>query len=505
MTALGDISVTSLSDEGPVTLSRICDALDQSGEGEGFDVLYLVCHGTMQQNMSQLWLETDEGQIARVSGSEFAVRMYDLRQRPNLIVLASCQSAGAQQGEALTSVAPRLARAGIPAVLAMQDDIEVETSRKFMTAFFTALQERNQVDEAVSFARGAVADAPDWWVPLLLMRLRTGAIWYTREGREEFKQWSTLIGSLEDKQCIPIIGPGLTQSLVGSSHQLAEFLGEQYDFPLASSDAQDLPQVMQYLANDHDERFARRARDNAMRRFIMRRYAQDLAGDVRTLSLPDLLHMAWQRKEDNAMDPLRVLARLPCPIYITACQDDLLTEALTTTVAGRGAGGSKKPLTDHCDWTHPVSARKGPSHQRGYAPTVEQPLVYHLFGRMDSPDSQVVTEANYLDFLIAIHKDRERIPNVVWSALSEANLLFIGFDIDDWPLRVIMQTIMNMSGSYRAPRRTNIAVQIDPESGAITDPDRTRRYLEKYFRNNDLQIYWGSVGDFVQRLEREFQ
>jgi hypothetical protein len=124
---------------------------------------------------------------------------------------------------------------------------------------------------------------------------------------------------------------------------------------------------------------------------------------------------------------------------------------------------------------------------------------------MDSPDSQVVTEANYLDFLIAIHKDRERIPNVVWSALSEANLLFIGFDIDDWPLRVIMQTIMNMSGSYRAPRRTNIAVQIDPESGAITDPDRTRRYLEKYFRNNDLQIYWGSVGDFVQRLEREFQ
>ena len=501
--ALGDISVTCLSDEGHVTLTRICDVLDPSSEDEGYDVLYLVCHGTMLQDMSQLWLETDEGQIARVSGSEFAVRMYDLRQRPNLIVLASCQSASAEQGEALASVAPRLARVGIPAVLAMQDDIEVETSRRFMTAFFSALQERNQIDEAVSLARGAVADAPDWWVPLLLMRLRSGAIWYTREGPEEFKQWSTLIGSMQDKQCIPILGPGLTERFVGTSRQLAEFLGEQYDFPLASTDEQDLAQVMQYLANDHDERFARRARDNAMRRFIMHRCADDLGGDVRTLNLPDLLRLAWQRK-DGQLDPLRVLAKLPCPMYVTASPDDLLTEALRSTPASRGDGGSKTPLVDHCDWTHEVSARKGPSHQRGYAPTPDRPLVYHLFGRLDPPDSQVVTETNYLDFLITIHKERERIPNVVWSALSEANLLFIGFEMDGWPLRILVQTIMNLSGRFRAPRRTNIAVQIDPQSAAITDSARTRRYLEKYFSNNDLQIYWGSIDHFIQRLSTAF-
>jgi hypothetical protein len=68
-----------------------------------------------------------------------------------------------------------------------------------------------------------------------------------------------------------------------------------------------------------------------------------------------------------------------------------------------------------------------------------------------------------------------------------------------------MQTIMSTPGHFVAPRRTNIAVQIDPESRAISDPERTRRYLEKYFTNNDLKIYWGSVADFMQELQQRWR
>jgi len=502
--ALGDLSVTKL--EPPVSLNRICAMLDGV---DRFDVLYLVCHGSFQDEMSYLWLETDEQQVARVSGSEFALRMHDLQQRPNLVVLASCQSAGSQQGRALSAVAPRLARGGIPAVLAMQEKIEVETSRKFMEAFFGQLRDHNQIDQAVAAARLAIRDRNDWWVPMLLMRLRTGAIWFLQNERQTFRMWPSLLNALRDRRCTPIIGSGVIDSMVGSAREIAQSLAEQFDFPFHEHESEDLAQVLQYLANQQDEGFARRARDETMRRFILRAYASDLDGDVRARSLRDLQHMALQRRNGSRPEPHKVLAQLPCKIYITANPDDLLITALQQTPASRG-DRRKQPIRDHTPWTQSTYAvdeldpETPASRKKGFRPTIDEPLVYHLFGRDDVADSQVVTGANYLDYLIAVSGDRDRIPSAVWTALAQDNLLFIGFDIDDWPLRILMQSILNTPGAMRAPKRANIAVQIDPDARSISDPERTRQYLEKYFQNNDLTIYWGSVDRFMSELQERW-
>ena len=69
---------------------------------------------------------------------------------------------------------PRLAEAGVPAVLAMQGDISMETVSRFMPTFFHELQRDGQIDRAMAAARGAIRDRHDWWAPALFMRLRSG-------------------------------------------------------------------------------------------------------------------------------------------------------------------------------------------------------------------------------------------------------------------------------------------------------------------------------------------
>jgi hypothetical protein len=159
--ALGsDIHVEALVDH-KATLTNIIARLR-----EGFDILYLVCHGTLKKG-SWLWLEADDesGRAVRVSGNEFATRVRELAQRPYLAILASCESAGLGGGEArtadndgvLASLGPSLAEAGVAAVVAMNGSVTMKTVEEFMPVFFKELQSDGCLDRAMAIARGQCA------------------------------------------------------------------------------------------------------------------------------------------------------------------------------------------------------------------------------------------------------------------------------------------------------------------------------------------------------------
>lgn len=173
--ALGDIPVTALAADGEATLERIVAALR-----DGYDILYLVCHGALAAGAPRLWLEDEHGLAQIVPGAELAARVRELPRPPMLVVLASCQSAGAAASAdegTLAALGPRLAEAGVPAVLAMQGNVALATMARFAPVFFAELRRDGQVDRAAAAARAAVADRDDWWAPALFMRLRDGCIW----------------------------------------------------------------------------------------------------------------------------------------------------------------------------------------------------------------------------------------------------------------------------------------------------------------------------------------
>ena len=467
---------------------------------EGYDILYLVCHGALIKEEPWLWLEDETGQVARVCGTDLTIRLKELQQRPSLVVLASCQSAAPGAGDGLSALGPRLAEAGIPAVIAMQGNITMQTVAEFMPIFFEQLLRDGQIDRALAVARGVVRDRADAWMPALFMRLKNGRIWYVPgfgDDRKGFEKWPSLIRSIKRGQCTPILGPGLVEPLLGSQREIAQRWAETYHYPMAPHERESLPQVAQYLSVNQDRSFPYDELGEYLRQEIQARYQVDLPTELRQGHAPldQLIEMVGaKRRERDECEPHKVLAGLTLPIYITTNPDDLLASAL------KEAG--KDPQVVLCPWNeYAEQAESIYDREPDYRPTVERPLVYHLFGRLGEPDSVVLTEDDYFDFLIGITSNKDLIPNVVRRALADTALLFLGYQMDDWNFRVLFRTILSQQGGGRRDRYAHIAAQIEPEEGRLLEPERARRYLDNYFyRGADISLFWGSPVDFVKEL-----
>ena len=173
---LGDIPSEALAGRGQVTLANLLARLR-----DGCDILYLVAHGMLVDGEPQILLEREDGGRAWTSGRELAARIGELAQPPGLVLLVSCQSAGSggestHDGGALAGLGPRLAAAGVPAVVAMQGNLTMATAAAFMPVFLRELRRDGQVDRAMAVARGAVRERPDWWMPVLYTRLEDGRV-----------------------------------------------------------------------------------------------------------------------------------------------------------------------------------------------------------------------------------------------------------------------------------------------------------------------------------------
>ena len=498
-TSLGDIQTSVIPGPGEDERATFENMIDRLRDKE-IDIMYLVCHGALVKDEPWLWLEDQEGKVARTPGNLLVTRLKELQRRPRMIVLASCQSAGSNAGDALRALGPRLAEAGIPAVIAMQGNISMQTVEEFMPVFFEELRRDGQIDRAMAVARGRVRDRKDYWMPALFTRLKSGRIWYVPgfgEERKGFEKWPALIRSIKRGQCTPILGPGLYEPFLGAPREIAQRWAEAYHYPMAPHERESLPQVAQYLTINQYQRAPYDEFEEYLQGEIQTRYAKSLPSDLRQGRVPleELVDVVGaQLRQDYPYEPHKALAELPLPLFITTNPDVLLTSAL------KDAG--KDPQVVLCPWNEYIEQVESIyDREPDYFPTPERPLVYHMFGRIDEPDSIVLTEDDYFNFLIGVTGNKDLIPSVVRRALADTALLFLGFQMDDWNFRVLFRSILSQQGGSRRDRYAHIAAQIEPEEGRTLEPERARRYLENYFaKGADISLYWGSPEDFIKEL-----
>jgi CHAT domain-containing protein/SIR2-like protein len=480
---------------------------------EGFDILYLVCHGKLIRGEPRLWFESEDGTSDRISGNDLVLRLSELRVRPRLIVLASCHSAGTADQQTdegyMAALGPRLAESGIPAVVAMQGAVSMDTVTTFMPAFFKNLQQDGAVDTAMSVARteALTAKRPDWWMPILFMRLKSGRVWYVPGfGDDPFKRWPGLLNSIRDGKATAILGSGLNEALTGTMSDVARALADTSRFALASGDREHLPRVAQYLAVTQDVATLRRSVIHSLWQRVIKnngaalapeflaRNPNSLDREALIQAYDELLEAARQaRLKGDPEEPYARLAAMPFRMYLNTNPDKLLQHALDA--AGRN------PRVVVCQWNdRMLPFQNAFDRDAGYRPDQKSPLVYQLFGDLQDPDSLVLTEDDYFDYLIGVTTNKELIPPTVRAALANTALMFLGFHIDDWSFRVLFRIIMNQSGGQRRSIYKHVAVQINPEEGRFIEVEAARRFLESYFHSSDIAIYWGSVEDFIREL-----
>jgi hypothetical protein len=512
--ALQGMPVVTLGDEpgaeNRCSLENIIERLRQ-----GFDILYLVCHGAIRRDANPpgpvLYLEYPDGTTHPIPGITFVEKIKNLppRARPTLVVLASCQSADMRKAvdasdsgglqSAFLSVGPKLAEIGVPAVLAMQGSISVDTVEQFMQPFFEQLLKDGQIDRAMAVARSQVLDRPDHWMPVLFLRLRDGRIWSgTTAGTEEFESWPSLIDAILSEKCTVILGPGLSESLIGTRRDIALNWAEESRYPLSPYDREDFARVAQFVELWQSKDYLHRHLADAIR-LALREYYPELIDD-QLLRKPTwnwteigrvTEAVAKKTSSGESTNPFDFVARLRLPIYMTAHYLDFLPQAMARLDV------NIKPQVAVCPWNPMIEDEHT---QFSEEPSSSKPWIFHLYGRYNSPESLVLTEDDFFDYLIGITKNNEKIEKKLKGALVKTSLLFLGFRVDDWTFRALFRIISNLDGSLRLREKVHAAVQITPDENRILDFRRTRHYLERYFQPNNINLYWGSLDDFLREL-----
>ncbi len=285
----------------------------------------------------------------------------------------------------------------------------------------------------------------------------------------EDRDWDSLLQRIKDGNVTPFIGPELYQGIAPSDDEIAGAWAKEYSYPL--TDSQNLPRVAQFLATSRDPAFP----------------AEIIARELQNLDSPDF------NDED---EPHSFLASLPLPIYITTNYDGLMGQALNYRL--------RPAIREICRWNDYLKGIPSvfdPGSNFEVSPV--QPVVYHLFGHTDIPESMVLTEDNYLDYLINISKQPDIIPRRIQKALVKTSLLFIGYQLSSLRFRVLFRGLV--ASLERSLRRTRIAVQLVPEPAEGITESAVRWYLEDYMSKDDVRIYWGSSFDFIKELRTRWE
>jgi hypothetical protein len=285
------------------------------------------------------------------------------------------------------------------------------------------------------------------------------------------KDWNILLRRIKLGKCTPFLGAGASYGTIPLGSEIARAWALEFDYPL--DDAADLVRVAQYVAVDQDPMFPK----------------EELAQRIRTVSPPDF-------KEPT--EPHALMADLPLPVYITTNYDDFMYQALKDR--------RRDPRQELCKWNKYVKGRSSVLDiGNSFEATPANPVVYHLHGVAQVPESLVLTEDDYLDFLANISKKEYELPVRIQEAFTGASLLFLGYRIADWDFRVLFRGLQ--SYLERSLARAHISVQIVPlDTGAsLEQKEKAQRYLDKYFKNIDTRIYWGTCEEFVTDLRQRWE
>ncbi|NTU48305.1 MAG: SIR2 family protein [Syntrophobacteraceae bacterium] len=294
----------------------------------------------------------------------------------------------------------------------------------------------------------------------------------------EDSDWKMLLCRIKDGKCTPFLGAGVNFGILPLGAEVARALAKDFRYPM--DDSSDLARVAQYLAVVNDPMFPKEE--------ILKMLGKQV--------------QEWEKRVpqekffSSREEILSVLAALPFPIYVTTNYDDLLVRALRIC--------RKDPKRELCRWNKYV--REEPSvfdSPAGFEPSTANPVVFHLHGHDQVPESLVLSEDDYLDFLVNAARQQDLIPPRIKRALTGSSLLFVGYRLADWDFRVVFKGLVeSLEGSLR---RMNVSVQLPPQCEREDSRLEQQSYLARYFGNMKVQVYWGTAQEFARELKERWE
>ena len=327
-------------------------------------------------------------------------------------------------------------------------------------------------------------------------RIRTGQ-------RKVSKTWQqTIVERIRTGKVVPVISNSVGNNLVlGGDDRLVSDYANYIDYPLIHKD--NLARMTQFISvtdegvtdprvikEDYINFVKNKLFDLAELDGISAEVLAELEEEFDDVIFSEFSErLGYPQLAQGQIDPLLILAQFPLPVYLTTGYHNFIEVAL------KRAG--KNPRTEICRWH---SGLEGiPSvFDEPYQPSQEEPLVYHLHGVDDFPGSLVLTEDDYLEFLITIAQNvgggTDPIPRRVRQALADSSLVLLGYNLSNWDFRVLFWGLIKP----RPLQQTSVSIQLVPD-------EVERIFLQRYLSEFEFRIYWGDIHQYTQELRRELE
>ena len=454
----------SLSPESGMILELIKEptvsALARRAAGESFHVFHYIGHGGFDRAVGKgyLALQDDQGREDTLTAEGLSQLML-VNRGLRLVFLNACESARSSEANRFAGVAQGLLEAGVPNVLAMQSRITDRAAITIAGEFYRSLAMNDAVDMALWSARQAIflkKNYVEWATPALYMRsangrvLEKGSVDKGQSSSGKFSRIDRFYGSVIDAliggRLVVFLGPEVnrgeqdltrepsTAEFPPSDDKIAEHLAELVPKPVARTlglnGRQNLVQVSQYLATRHTPEW--------------------LCSELNVLlshefKLPDL-HRLFA-------DLPGQLAAKNCygggPLIVTSTYDTALEQAFREAGTPYDLLFYRESEEGSRFWYWPSPQLDAPKPilmdgRSNDAEVGERPLLLKVHAMTKSKDCMtdryVITEDNYIDYM-ANAPIQTFLPTFIMNKLRYSNILFLGYRLRDWRLRVIFRRV----------------------------------------------------------------
>ena len=311
---------------------------------------------------------------------------------------------------------------------------------------------------------------------------------------------------LEQGRVLPVIsGEALEDLALGGHPSIVAGYAEHVGYPLPDRD--QLHTMVKYqslttgwadrqLKQDYLDEMAGRVYELAGEQGVDDDTREEAVAESSGLSVSQFAaRLGYPRLDQGTEDPLLIRANLRLPIYLTTSPLTFVEEALRRA-------GVKEVKSDFLRWRVELDSLPSVLAAQGkgndYRPSQAEPLVYHLFGLDTYPESLVLTEDDYLDYLMASAQGRGKdrgvdpVDDVVKAALQTSALLLLGFSLSSWAFRTLYRMLIRPMPEKKLYERC--CVQLAPS-------EQEKLYLESYLRQDAHfdQVFWEPIDLFCRR------
>jgi hypothetical protein len=304
------------------------------------------------------------------------------------------------------------------------------------------------------------------------------------------QDWETLISNIVRNKVVPFLGGGLSPDARDVRADLAKSWADEMGYPkpadlvdLLASDGADEEKIRNRWAAE----FARVVQFVRVKRTDPTYPYHKLSEGLEKLPAPDFAESG---------SPYRILADLGFPMYLTTNQDRYLEAAIQQSTIERTA------ISEHYRWSEdmmPIS--DSPLADKAFRPDAGSPVVYHLYGYSgrDYEDSLILSEDDYLSFVVGVTNEQTTLPPPVWMSLTKNSLMFLGFEWDDLGFRAMLQAILPRVQHGVGKVSPNVSVQLNPGAD-----NAMIEYVRGYFSKMNFSVYLGTPAEFTAELKERW-